>query len=69
MHIQNVYGAYYDEQEQARWCCGGRGMIKRPEEVALLAESGRLLTEVFAYLDRFELAGMSTMPLRRSESS
>ena len=36
-------------------------MIKRPEEVALLAASGRLLAEVFAYLDRFELAGMSTM--------
>ena len=36
-------------------------MIKRPEEVALLAESGRLLAEVFGYLDRFELVGMSTM--------
>jgi len=36
-------------------------MIKRPEEVALMAESGRLLAEVFGYLDRLELAGMSTL--------
>ena len=36
-------------------------MIKRPEEVALMAESGRLLAEVFGYLDRLELVGMSTL--------
>ena len=36
-------------------------MIKRPEELALLAESGKLLAEVFGHLDRLELAGMSTM--------
>jgi methionyl aminopeptidase len=36
-------------------------MTKRPEEVALLAESGKLLTEVFCYLDRLSLIGMSTM--------
>ena len=36
-------------------------MIKRPEEVALMAESGRLLAEVFGYLDRLQLAGMSTL--------
>lgn len=36
-------------------------MIKRPEEIALLAESGRLLASVFARLDQLELAGMSTL--------
>lgn len=36
-------------------------MTKRPEEVALMAESGRLLAEVFAQLDRLDLVGMSTM--------
>jgi methionyl aminopeptidase len=36
-------------------------MTKRPEEIALMAQSGRLLASVFGYLDRFELAGMSTM--------
>jgi len=36
-------------------------MIKRPEEIALMAESGRLLAEVFAHLDRQDLIGMSTM--------
>lgn len=36
-------------------------MTKRPEEIALMAESGRLLASVFARLDRLELAGMSTM--------
>ena len=36
-------------------------MTKRPEEIALMAESGKLLADVFAYLDRFDLAGMSTM--------
>ena len=36
-------------------------MTKRPEEIALMAESGKLLAEVFAHLDRLELIGMSTM--------
>lgn len=36
-------------------------MTKRPEEIALLAESGQLLAEVFGYLDRLSLVGMSTM--------
>ena len=36
-------------------------MIKRPEEVALLAEAGRLLASVFTLLDRTPLIGMSTM--------
>lgn len=36
-------------------------MTKRPDEIALLAESGRLLAEVFGRLDRLDLLGMSTM--------
>jgi len=36
-------------------------MTKQPQEIALMAESGRLLASVFAHLDRLELAGMSTM--------
>lgn len=36
-------------------------MTKRPEEIAILAESGRLLAQVFGYLDRLDLIGMSTM--------
>lgn len=36
-------------------------MIKRPEEIELMAESGRLLASVFAWLDGLSLAGMSTM--------
>ncbi len=36
-------------------------MIKRPEEIALLAESGRLLAQVFHQLDQLALDGMSTM--------
>ena len=36
-------------------------MTKRPEEIALLAESGKLLADVFGYLDRLNLIGMSTM--------
>ncbi len=36
-------------------------MTKRPEEIALLAESGKLLAEVFGYLDQLSLIGMSTM--------
>jgi methionyl aminopeptidase len=36
-------------------------MTKRPEEIALLAEAGKLLSEVFGHLDRLHLIGMSTM--------
>lgn len=36
-------------------------MTKQPEEIALMAESGRLLAAVFAQLDRLELTGMPTM--------
>lgn len=36
-------------------------MIKQPEEIALMAESGRLLASVFARLDTLDLIGMSTM--------
>ena len=36
-------------------------MTKRPEEIALMAESGKLLASVFGYLDQFNLIGMSTM--------
>ena len=36
-------------------------MTKRPEEIALLAESGRLLAQVFSHLDGLNLIGMSTM--------
>ncbi|MGB3067089.1 MAG: type I methionyl aminopeptidase [Ottowia sp.] len=36
-------------------------MTKRPEEIALMAESGQLLASVFAHLDLLNLVGMSTM--------
>lgn len=36
-------------------------MTKRPEEIALMAESGKLLATVFAHLDQLSLIGMSTM--------
>ena len=36
-------------------------MTKRPEEIALMAESGRLLASVFTRLDQLDLIGMSTM--------
>lgn len=36
-------------------------MTKRPEEIALLAEAGKLLAGVFGYLDRLDLIGMTTM--------
>lgn len=38
-------------------------MTKRPEEVALLAESGRLLASVFEVLDRTSLVGKSTLEI------
>ena len=36
-------------------------MTKRPEEVAIMAEAGRLLASVFTHVDQFDLIGMSTM--------
>lgn len=36
-------------------------MTKTPEEIALMAESGRLLASVFAHLDTIDLIGRSTM--------
>ena len=36
-------------------------MIKRPEEIALMAESGKLLAAVFGYVDKLNLIGMSTL--------
>jgi len=36
-------------------------MTKRPEEIAVMAAAGKLLADVFARLDRLDLAGMSTM--------
>jgi methionyl aminopeptidase len=36
-------------------------VTKRPDEIALLAESGRLLAQVFGRLDRLDLIGMTTM--------
>lgn len=36
-------------------------MTKQPDELALMAESGRLLASVFGMLDRTPLAGMSTL--------
>jgi methionyl aminopeptidase len=38
-------------------------VIKRPDELALLATSGRLLAAVFEMLDRTPLAGMSTLQI------
>ncbi|WP_373989744.1 type I methionyl aminopeptidase [Duganella sp. BuS-21] len=36
-------------------------MTKRPEEIALMAEAGKLLAGVFGRLDQLSLIGMSTM--------
>lgn len=36
-------------------------MVKTPDELALMRESGKLLASVFEMLDRQQLAGMSTM--------
>lgn len=36
-------------------------IIKQPEEIALMAESGQLLARVFSHLDQLNLIGMSTM--------
>jgi methionyl aminopeptidase len=39
------------------------GIIKRPEELALMAAAGRLLASVFGLLDRTPLAGKSTLDI------
>jgi methionyl aminopeptidase len=36
-------------------------MTKKPDELALMAESGKLLAQVFTHLDALDLIGMSTM--------
>lgn len=36
-------------------------MTKCPEEIALMAQSGRLLSSVFSHLDQWSLIGMSTL--------
>lgn len=38
-------------------------MTKRPQEIALMAESGKLLASVFGYLDGMDLIGMSTLQI------
>ncbi|HEV7353976.1 MAG TPA: type I methionyl aminopeptidase [Brevundimonas sp.] len=38
-------------------------MTKTPEEIELMAESGRLLASVFVHLDGMPLAGMSTLAI------
>ncbi|MGG4605460.1 type I methionyl aminopeptidase [Paenalcaligenes sp. Me131] len=38
-------------------------MIKSPEEISLMAESGKLLASVFAHIDTYNLIGMSTMQI------
>jgi len=38
-------------------------MIKKPEELALMAEAGRLLALVFERLDQTELVGLSTLEI------
>lgn len=38
-------------------------MIKRPEEIGLMSESGKLLAAVFAHLNQLNLINMSTMQI------
>lgn len=38
-------------------------MTKTPAEIELMAGSGRLLASVFAYIDQFDLIGMSTLQI------
>lgn len=38
-------------------------MTKRPEEIALMAQSGKLLASVFGHLDGINMIGMSTMQI------
>lgn len=41
-------------------------MIKTPDEIALMAQSGRLLASVFGYVDSLPLQGMSTLQVNDS---
>lgn len=38
-------------------------MTKSPEEIALMAQSGKLLASVFEYIDQINLIGMSTLQI------
>ena len=38
-------------------------MTKRPDEIALMAESGKLLANVFGYIDRMNLIGIQFAPI------
>ena len=38
-------------------------MIKQPQELALMAEAGRLLASVFDMLDKTPLEGVSTLEI------
>ncbi|MCE4052763.1 type I methionyl aminopeptidase [Pseudomonas sp. Au-Pse12] len=40
-----------------------QALIKTPEQLALMRESGRLLAQVFTFLDGFVAAGLSTLEL------
>lgn len=40
-----------------------QALIKTPEQLALMRESGRLLAQVFTFLDGFVVAGQSTLEL------
>ncbi|MCO7571916.1 type I methionyl aminopeptidase [Pseudomonas chlororaphis] len=40
-----------------------QALIKTPEQLALMRESGRLLAQVFTFLDGFVVAGLSTLEL------
>lgn len=41
-------------------------VIKTPEEIALMAESGRLLASVFGMLDGLSLKGKSTLEVNNA---
>ncbi len=41
-------------------------MTKRPEEIVLMAEAGRLLASVFQFLDGFSLIGISTLEVNEA---
>lgn len=38
-------------------------VVKTPEQIALMRESGRLLADVFTMLDSFVVAGVTTMEI------
>ena len=40
-----------------------QALIKTPEQLALMREAGRLLAQVFTYLDGFVAPGLSTLEL------